>query len=49
MVTRNNAEAEFRATAEGVCEHLGVQKVLEELKQHVETPMKLYCDNEAEK
>lgn len=47
VVARSSVEAEYRAMANGVCEILGIQRILEELKQPVESPMKLYCDNKA--
>ena len=33
--------------ANGVCELLWLQRILEELKKPMETPMKLYCNNKA--
>lgn len=45
VVAKSNAEAEFRAMAQRICELLWLNRVLEELKRTVEQPMKLYCDN----
>ena len=47
VVVRSSAEAEFRAVAQGMCEGLWLQKLLEELCITVEHPIKLYCDNKA--
>lgn len=47
VVAHSSAEAEFRAMANGVCEVLWLQRILEELKRKVEAPLKLYCDNKA--
>jgi hypothetical protein len=41
------AEAEFRAMAQGICEILWVKRVLEDLCFNPELPLKLYCDNKA--
>ena len=35
----------FRVVAQGMCEGLWLQKLLEELHITVELPVKLYCDN----
>ena len=45
MVARSSVEVEFKAITHGVCELLWLKKVLEELQQEVEHPMKLYYDN----
>ena len=47
VVARSSAKAEFRAMANGICELLWLQRVLEELKKPINLPMKLYCDNKA--
>lgn len=47
VVARSSAEAEYRTMANGVCELLWLQRVLNELKLLIEAPMKLYCDNKA--
>ena len=47
VVARSSAEAEFRSMAQGVCEVLWLQRVLEELRKPISLPMKLYCDNKA--
>ncbi|KAM7516034.1 hypothetical protein LguiA_005617 [Lonicera macranthoides] len=45
VIIRSSAEAEFRSMAQGVCEVLWLQRVLEELRRPISLPMKLYCDN----
>ena len=47
VVARSNAEAEFRAMAQGVCELLWLKIILEDLKIKWDGPMRLYCDNKA--
>ncbi|RVW16157.1 Retrovirus-related Pol polyprotein from transposon RE1 [Vitis vinifera] len=47
VVARSSVEAEFRAVAQGMCEGLWLQKLLEELRITIELPIKLYCDNKA--
>ena len=47
VVARSSAETEFRAVAQGMCEGLWLQKLLEELSITIELPIKLYCDNKA--
>ena len=47
VVARSSAKAEFRAVAQGMCEGLWLQKLLEELCITIELPIKLYCDNKA--
>ena len=47
MVARSSAEAEFIAVAQGMCEELWLQKLLEELRITTELSIKLYCDNKA--
>ena len=42
VVACSSAEAEYRAMANEVCEILWIQRILEELKQPVESPMRLY-------
>ena len=44
-MARSNAEAEFRAMAQGVCELLWVKIILEDLKIKWDGLMRLYCDN----
>ena len=46
-VARSSAEAKFRVVAQGMCEGLWLQKLLEELHITVEIPIKLYRDNKA--
>ena len=45
IVARASAEAEYQAMANGVCEILWIQRILEELRKPIEAPMKLFCDN----
>ena len=47
VVAHSSTEAEVWAMANGVCEVLWLQRILEELKRKVEAPLKLYCDNKA--
>ena len=47
VVVRSSIEAEFKAIAQGMCEGLWLQKLLEELHITVELLIKLYCDNKA--
>nr|CAN69183.1 hypothetical protein VITISV_004340 [Vitis vinifera] len=45
VIARSSVEVEFKAVAQGMCEGLWLQKLLEELHITVELPIKLYCDN----
>ncbi|KAA0025328.1 cysteine-rich RLK RECEPTOR-like protein kinase [Cucumis melo var. makuwa] len=45
VVARSSAEAEYRAMSLGICEEIWLQKVLSDLHQECETPLKLFCDN----
>ena len=47
MVARSNAEAEFRAMAQGVCELLWLKIILEDLKIRWDGPIRLYYDNKS--
>ncbi|RVW76008.1 Retrovirus-related Pol polyprotein from transposon RE1 [Vitis vinifera] len=47
VVARSSAEAEFQAMAQGVCELLWLNIVLEDLKIEWDGPMRLYCDNKS--
>ena len=47
VVARSSAEAEYRAMAQGVCELLWLQKLLEELRLSEKKKLSLYCDNKA--
>lgn len=47
MVARSTAEAEFRSMAQGICELLWIQILLDELKLYQNKPLMLYCDNKA--
>jgi hypothetical protein len=47
LVARSNAEAEYRAMANGVCEMLWLKRILEDLQMPMNMPMKFYCDNKA--
>ena len=46
-MARGSAEAEFRSMANGICEVLWVQKVVQELYAKIDMPLRLYCDNKA--
>ena len=45
VVSRISVEAEYRSMANGVCEVLWIKRVLDELKQEIKLPIKLFCDN----
>ena len=45
VVTRSNAKVGYRAMSLRICEKIWLQKVLSNLHQECETPMKLFCDN----
>ncbi|KAL0553890.1 hypothetical protein IC582_007794 [Cucumis melo] len=47
VVARSSAEAEYRPMSLGICEEIWLQKVLFDLHQECETPLKLFCDNKA--
>ncbi|KAA0025138.1 Retrovirus-related Pol polyprotein from transposon TNT 1-94 [Cucumis melo var. makuwa] len=47
VVSRSSAEAEYKAMSLGICEEIWLQKVLSDLHQECETPLKLFCDNKA--
>ncbi|RVW52356.1 Retrovirus-related Pol polyprotein from transposon RE2 [Vitis vinifera] len=47
VVARSSAEAEFRAMAQGICEGIWLNRLLEELRIPLKHPMVLYCDNQA--
>ena len=46
-MARSNAEAEFRAMAQGVCELLWLKIILEDLKIRWDGPIRLYYDNKS--
>ena len=46
-MARSSVEAEYRAMSLGICEEIWLQKVLSNLHQEYETPLKLFCDNKA--
>lgn len=47
VVARSSAEAELRSLAHGLCETLWLKNLLNELRQTIQEPLKLYCDNKA--
>ncbi|RVW49546.1 Retrovirus-related Pol polyprotein from transposon TNT 1-94 [Vitis vinifera] len=47
VVARSSAEAEFRAMAQGICEGIWLNRLLEELRVPLKHPMVLYYDNQA--
>ncbi|KAA0052842.1 putative mitochondrial protein [Cucumis melo var. makuwa] len=47
VVTSSTADAEYRAMSLEICEEIWLQKVLSDLYQDCELPMKLFCDNKA--
>jgi len=46
-VARRSAEAEYRAMSLGICNEVWLQKVMSDLHQECEIPLKLFCDNKA--
>ena len=47
VVARSSAESEFRAIAQGLCELLWLEIILDDLRIKWDDPMKLYCDNKS--
>ena len=47
VVSRSNAEAEFRAMAHGICEGIWLRRLLKELKISDEETMRIFCDNQS--
>ncbi|KAL0551185.1 hypothetical protein IC582_010271 [Cucumis melo] len=47
VVAGSSAEAEYRAMSLEICEEIWLQKVLSDLHQECETPLKFFCDNKA--
>ncbi|KAA0059230.1 Cysteine-rich RLK (RECEPTOR-like protein kinase) 8 [Cucumis melo var. makuwa] len=47
VVARSSAKAKYRAMSLGICEEIWLQKILSDLHQECETPLKLFCDNKA--
>ncbi|XP_038902491.1 secreted RxLR effector protein 161-like [Benincasa hispida] len=47
VVARSSIKAEYRAMSLGICEEIWLMKVLSDLHQDNELPMKLFCDNKA--
>ena len=47
VVARSSAEAEFRAMAQGICERIWLNRLLEELRVPLKHPIVLYSDNQA--
>jgi len=47
VVARSSAEAEFKATTQGIYEGVWILRVLKELQIVVKHPLKLYFDNKA--
>lgn len=47
VVSRSNAEAEFRAIAHGICEGIWLRRLLEELGVSNKKTMKMFCDNQS--
>ncbi|KAL2240102.1 UNVERIFIED_CONTAM: Retrovirus-related Pol polyprotein from transposon RE1 [Sesamum indicum] len=46
-VSRSTAEAEYRSMGTTTCELIWIHSLLKELKINVQTPIPLYCDNQA--
>ncbi|KAA0060528.1 hypothetical protein IC582_014265 [Cucumis melo] len=47
VMARSSAETEYRAMSLGICEEIWFQKVLSDLHQECETPLKFFSDNKA--
>ena len=47
VVARSSADTEYWAMSLRICEEIWLQKVMFDLHQECETPMKLFCDNKA--
>ena len=47
IVVRSSAEAKFRALANGICEGMWIKRLLEELKFLIDSPVRIFCDNQA--
>ena len=47
IVARSSAEAEYRAIAQGICEIMWLEKLMEDLKIENSTPTKSYCDSKS--
>ena len=47
MVARSSSEAEYRAIAQGICELIQLERLLQDLKLSWDAPMKLYSDNKS--
>ena len=47
MVSRSNAESEFRSLVLGICEGIWIQRLLNELKMINNQLVKLFCDDQA--
>ncbi|KAA0067119.1 Cysteine-rich RLK (receptor-like protein kinase) 8 [Cucumis melo var. makuwa] len=47
VVARSSVEAEYKAMSLRICEEIWLQKVLSDLHQECETPLKFFCDNKA--
>ncbi|KAK4399873.1 Retrovirus-related Pol polyprotein from transposon RE1 [Sesamum angolense] len=46
-VSRSSAEAEYRSLASTVCELRWISYLLQDFRVHVQTPIPLFCDNQA--
>jgi len=47
IVTRSSDEVEYRAIAQGICEIMWLEKLMEDLKIENSTPPKIYCDSKS--
>ena len=47
VVSRSSAESEFRALALGICEGMWILRLLKELRIETDSPIQMYCDNQA--
>ena len=46
-MVKSSVEVKYRAMSFGICEEIWLYKVLLDLHQDCEVPMKLFCDNKA--
>lgn len=45
VVARSSVEAEFRAIAQGICEVIWLERLMDDLQISISAPPKLYSDN----
>ena len=47
VVSRSNAEVEFRAMTQGLCEGIWLRRLLQELQMTIAKPVQVLCDNQS--